>query len=215
MSTSRQYTGLDRLLMGLDDLFKATSGPRAGKIRPSPADAVEYWPLADEIQRQSGRLMRVNHAGEVSAQALYVGQATTANDPQVRDIILNSAREEVDHLDWCQRRLDELGAHSSYLNPLWYAGSFSLGALAGLVGDEWSLGFVAETEHQVVRHLDSHLARMPVEDIKSRVILEQMKIDEGKHATVAIESGARQLPGPVKKLMALFSGVMTKTAYWI
>ena len=201
--------------MGFDDLLKAKGKPSSREYRQDPADTVESGPMSEVMKRQSACLMRVNHAGEVAAQALYQGQATTANNARVRAIMLNSAIEEGDHLIWCRRRLDDLGSHTSYLNPVWYSGSFALGALAGFMGDDWSLGFVAETELQVLRHLDSHLARIPEEDTKSRAILEQMKIDEGKHATVAMESGARQLPRPVKKFMALCSRVMTKTAYWV
>ena len=160
-------------------------------------------------------MMRVNHAGEVSAQALYQGQGMTARSQGVRESMKNAAAEEVDHLVWCQQRLAELGSHTSYLNPFWYLGSLSFGIMAGLAGDRWSLGFIAETEHQVVRHIDEHLAALPVQDMKSRAILQQMRMDESRHATVAIESGAAELPRPVKQLMRFCSKVMTRTACWI
>jgi ubiquinone biosynthesis monooxygenase Coq7 len=159
--------------------------------------------------------MRVDHAGEVSAQALYQGQGLTARDPVVREKMQQSADEEIDHLVWCRERLQELDSRTSYLDPLWYVGSFTLGALAGLCGDAWSLGFVAETERQVVQHLDSHLHRLPAGDDRSRRILVQMREDEQHHGTVALEAGARELPSPVRRLMRLCSRVMTTTAYYI
>jgi ubiquinone biosynthesis monooxygenase Coq7 len=158
-------------------------------------------------------LLRVDHAGEVCAQALYQGQALTARRADVRSRLEQAAREENDHLAWCGRRLEELGSHRSLLNPLWYAGSFAIGALAGLAGDRWSLGFLAETERQVVRHLDGHLADLPPDDMKSRAILEQMREDEGRHATTAVDAGAAELPGAVKGLMAGVSRVLTAVAY--
>ncbi|HEU5338909.1 MAG TPA: 2-polyprenyl-3-methyl-6-methoxy-1,4-benzoquinone monooxygenase, partial [Sulfuricaulis sp.] len=153
--------------------------------------------------------------GEICAQALYQGQATTARLPEVRGKMDQAAQEENDHLAWTEERIRELGSHTSYLNPLWYAGSFAIGAFAGLAGDKWSLGFVAETEKQVVKHLESHLQRLPTEDLKSRQILEQMRDDEGHHATVAIESGGVPLPEPVRQLMRFASKIMTRTAYWL
>jgi len=215
MNTVRQYSLADRLILGLEEVFAPRRPGETARIRPNPADAVEDRPLTAAMRRHSGALMRVNHAGEVSAQALYQGQAVAARSARVRESMQQSADEEIDHLVWCRQRLSELGTRTSRLDPLWYAGSFSLGLAAGLCGDKWSLGFVAETERQVVRHLDSHLARLPAVDLKSRAILEQMQIDEGRHATVAIESGAAELPAAVKKLMALTSSVMTTTAYWI
>jgi ubiquinone biosynthesis monooxygenase Coq7 len=215
MNTLRQYSPLDQLVMGFDDLLRVANSSETPKIRPNPASSVNSDALTVSMRRQSACLMRVNHSGEVSAQALYKGQAITANNPRVQIIMQDSATEEIDHLYWCQQRLDDLESHTSYLNPLWYAGSFTLGAMAGYMGDEWSLGFVAETENQVVQHIDEHLERLPELDVKSRAILEQMKLDEGKHATMAIDSGARQLPEIVKNLMSLCSKIMTRTAYWI
>ncbi|MGK0298095.1 MAG: ubiquinone biosynthesis monooxygenase Coq7 [Gammaproteobacteria bacterium] len=215
MNTLRQYSPLDQLVMGFDGFLRAANKSGTLKIRPNPAISVNSDALTVSMRRQSACLMRVNHSGEVSAQALYQGQAITANNPRVQIIMQDSATEEIDHLYWCQQRLDELESHTSYLNPLWYAGSFTLGAMAGYMGDEWSLGFVAETENQVVQHIDEHLERLPELDVKSRAILEQMKLDEGKHATMAKISGARELPEMVKKLMSLCSKVMTKSSYWV
>ncbi len=169
---------------------------------------------ASKISHVSG-LMRINHTGEVCAQALYQGQAMTARLTHVRENMERAALEENDHLDWCNNRLQELGGHTSYLNPLWYLGSFTLGATAGLVGDKWSLGFVAETEKQVVKHLENHLQKIPENDQRSRAILEQMKIDEERHGTMALNAGGMELPEPVKKLMGLTSKVMTTLAYKI
>jgi ubiquinone biosynthesis monooxygenase Coq7 len=185
--------------------------------RPSPADPIdakeEVLPRA--ARRLSGRLLRVDHAGEVSAQALYRGQALTARDPEVRDQMRRSAEEENDHLAWCGQRIIELRSRRSMLGPIWYLGSYALGAVAGLAGDRWSLGFVNETERQVVKHLEDHIQRVPAGDAKSQAVLAHMKIDEAHHADVAISAGARELPGTVKRMMTLMSKVMTKTTYWI
>lgn len=183
--------------------------------RPYPAENIEEKYLSRQEKKHSAGLMRVNHAGEVSAQALYAAQAITARDPRVRERMRIAAIEEADHLVWCQRRLDELNGNISYLDPLWYLGSFTIGFFAGALGDKWNLGFVAETEKQVVTHLGSHLEKISQRDLRSRVVIEQMKKDEARHATVAIQTGAENLPAPVKKLMTLMSRVMTRTAYWI
>jgi len=159
--------------------------------------------------------MRINHSGEVSAQALYQGQALTSKNKEVKEKLQQAAIEENDHLNWTKKRIHELGSHTSLLNPLWYGGSFAIGAFAGAIGDKWNMGFLAETEHQVVEHLESHLNTLPGGDLRSRAILEQMKTDEAKHATTAIENGAAELPPPVKKLMAAMSKVMTSTTYYI
>ncbi len=158
-------------------------------------------------------LMRVNHAGEIAAQGLYQGQAATARLEQVRESMERAAEEENDHLAWCEERLAELGSRPSILNPVWYAGAFTIGAAAGLIGDRWSLGFVAETERQVVRHLDDHLDRLPEGDSRSRAILAQMKIDEQHHGAVAENAGGAALPRPVRHLMGIVSRVMTRGAY--
>ena len=159
--------------------------------------------------------MRVNHAGEVAAQALYQGQALTARGSHVRESLRQAAQEEGDHLAWCEERLRELDSHPSVLNPLWYAGSLAIGALAGVLGDRVSLGFVAETERQVEGHLAEHLQRLPLNDERSRRILAQMKADETRHGENARAAGARELPAPVKLLMKLTARVMTRTAYWV
>ncbi len=157
--------------------------------------------------------MRVNHAGEICAQALYAGQAATARDGVVRGVMQQAADEEIDHLSWCESRLHELDSRTSVLNPLWYAGSFAIGALAGLAGDRWSLGFVRETEHQVEAHLQEHIERLPQGDQRSRSILDQMKIDEAKHGRMAEDAGGRELPKPVRRVMAFTAGIMKALAY--
>jgi len=211
----RTHSSIDRLIQGFDQALHTVFGPAPAPSRPTPAAAQAKTDLSDAEREIAGRLMRINHAGEISAQALYQGQAVTARLPTVRNKMEQAATEENDHLAWTEERIRELGTHTSLLAPLWYAGSFGIGALAGLAGDKWSLGFVVETERQVIRHLDSHLARLPDHDAKSRAILEQMKDDEARHATTALAAGAAALPGPVKALMQLTSKVMTRTAYWI
>lgn len=208
----RHYDWLDRLIIGLDQRL-ASVGHRPVASRPYPGEALTEAPLSAAERRHVAGLVRVDHAGEVAAQALYHAQGLTAGDPAVRRAMQQAADEEVDHLAWCERRLAELGARSSLLGPFWYAGSFAIGAAAGLCGDRWSLGFVAETERQVVRHLDGHLAELPAADCKSRAVLEQMRSDEARHATAAVESGGAGLPEPVRRLMRFCAGVMTRTAY--
>ncbi len=212
---ARHYTPVDQLLINLDMALRTVVGRPQVTERPDPAAEQPECELSDGERRHVAGLMRINHAGEVCAQALYQGQALTARLPEVRASMERAAQEENDHLDWCERRVHEMGSHKSLLNPFWYAGSFALGALAGAAGDKWSLGFVAETERQVVRHLDSHLAQLPPQDEKSRAILEQMKEDEQHHATVALEAGGAELPWPIRKLMGLTSKVMTKSVYRI
>ncbi len=212
--TSRTYSPLDQLL-GLIDTGLRTMFVNPETSRPNPADDIEEAELSDSQRDLAGRLMRVNHAGEIAAQGLYQGQALTAKLPQVRDKMEQAAVEENDHLNWCAHRVSELGTHTSHLAPFWYLGSMTIGALAGLAGDKWSLGFVAETEKQVVKHLDSHLQQISTTDQKTHAILEQMKVDEGKHATVALQAGGANLPAPVQLLMQLSSKVMTRTAYWL
>ncbi len=200
--------------MGLDQGLAAVFG-KAVSARQHPVAPSGDADLNTGEQVLAGRLMRVNHAGEVAAQALYRGHALTAQTPAVRSHMKRAAVEENDHLAWCETRIGELASHTSLLNPLWYVGSYAIGALAGRVGDKWSLGFVAETEHQVVKHLDEHLTRLPENDAQSRAILEQMRSDEAHHATIAIEAGAALLPVPVKKWMAAVAKVMTSIAYWV
>lgn len=214
MST-RHLTPLDDLISAADRAIKTVFGGTTVAQRPNPAGAVEHDLDNAADKARAARLMRVNHSGEVAAQALYQGQALTASLDQVREAMNQAAEEENDHLVWCAERVRELGNQTSLLNPLWYLGSFAIGAAAGVIGDRWSLGLVAETEKQVVRHLDSHLERLPGSDDKSRVILEQMKVDEARHGTTAMTAGAADLPEPVKKLMTMASRVMTRTAYWL
>ena len=164
---------------------------------------------------KSTALMRVNHVGEICAQALYQGQALTARDAEVQHTLAQAAREETEHLAWTERRIAELSGRKSLLNPLWYGGSFAIGAFAGMLGDKWNLGFLAETERQVETHLAGHLKRLPHHDGKSRAIVAQMQIDEAGHATAAMSHGGVDLPMPVKLVMKLGSKVMTKTAYWV
>jgi ubiquinone biosynthesis monooxygenase Coq7 len=211
---SRQYSFLDRCLGILDNTLRTLAS--SSQISPSnPVKGIKETSLSSSDKRKSAGLMRVNHAGEVSAQALYQGQALTARSAEIRERMQRCAEEEMDHLAWTQDRLSELHSHVSYLNPFWYLGSFTIGLLAGVLGDKWSLGFIVETEKQVVEHLIKHLHELPVSDHKSRAVIEQMRWDEAKHANVALEAGASELPPPVKLLMRLMSKVMTTTAYWV
>jgi ubiquinone biosynthesis monooxygenase Coq7 len=203
-------TTADALLIAADAALRTLSGG-ARAARPSPQAPDQELAPADK--RLSGALMRVNHVGEVCAQALYQAQALTARDPAVRDAMTQAAREEIDHLAWTQQRLGELGDRPSLLNPLWYAGAFAIGLAAGRAGDGISLGFLAETERQVEKHLASHLDRLPAHDERSRAIVAQMKIDEALHAQHAETAGATPLPRPVTWLMRAASKVMTVTAH--
>lgn len=195
--------------------MRTVFGAHTAAQRPNPGRLVEQPPLTEAASKHSAALMRINHTGEVCAQALYQGQALTAKLSSVRHSMEQAAEEENDHLYWCRERIHELGSHTSYLNPVWYLGSFTIGASAGFIGDKWSLGFVAETEKQVVRHLESHLQQIPAHDYKSREILLQMKDDEQHHATVAMEAGAATLPAPIQFLMKVSAKMMTSTTYWI
>ena len=200
----------DRALRAL--LAPPTAGRPLPAIAPAEARQADAALTLDE-KRESAALMRVNHAGEVAAQALYHAQALFARDPEVREFMLASAREETDHLAWCETRLKELGARPSVLNPLWYAGSFGIGTLAALLGDRASLGFVAETERQVEGHLKGHLERLPPDDLRSRTIVEAMCHDEVGHGREAQSAGAASLPGPVRELMRRTASIMTHTSY--
>jgi ubiquinone biosynthesis monooxygenase Coq7 len=211
----RHYSPIDQFLIHADTALRTVAGKPLATHRPYPADGIEDCTMNDAERKHVAGLMRVNHSGEVSAQALYQGQSITARNLDVREKLEQAALEENDHLVWTENRLHELGERTSLLNPLWYTGSFAIGAFAGALGDKWNLGFLAETEHQVVRHLDEHLNKIPPADKRSRVILEQMKIDEARHATTALDHGGEALPIPVKKLMQAMSRVMTRTAYWI
>ncbi len=209
----RNLTSADRLILNFDQALRTLFGRPLVTERPNPAEACAHSELPEEERDHVMRLMRINHTGEVCAQALYQGQALTARRPEVRHAMERSAREENDHLAWCEERVEELGGRLSLLNPFWYAGSFALGAAAGLAGDKWSLGFVAETEKQVEGHLDEHLAQVPESDCRTRAILEQMKEDEIRHGQKAKAHGGVELPGPVKLAMKLMSKVMTTTVY--
>jgi ubiquinone biosynthesis monooxygenase Coq7 len=186
---------------------------RASRTLPTPVQPPGE--MTDSERREAGALMRVNHVGEVCAQALYTAQAAVARDPVLRAQLLEASHEETDHLAWTRERLDALGARPSLLNPLWYAGAFGLGLVAGRLGDPLSLGFVAETERQVEAHLDSHLGRLPAADSASRAVVEQMKVDEARHAAQAVGAGAAELPAPAKALMRMASRVMTTVAHRI
>jgi len=208
----RTLNMIDKLINEIDQALRTvyTLAPTTERLNPS-ADIKMECELSEEEHKLSSKLMRINHAGEVSAQGLYRGQALTAKRDDIREQMERSAMEENDHLNWCETRLDELNAHKSYFGPFWYMGSFTLGALAGLVGDKWSLGFVKETEDQVVRHLDEHIDKISSNDTPSLAILKQMKIDEAHHADIAVEAGAEKLPLPIRKIfMPLTSKVMTK-----
>jgi len=214
--TSRRLTPFDRVLAEFEHALRTASGTTGhAAARANPGADRPAAELSEGERVEAGRLMRVNHAGEIAAQALYQGQAFMAHKSEVREAMRQSAAEEVDHLAWCEARLKELDTSVSRLDPLWYAGSFAIGALAGLAGDAASLGFIAETEKQVVEHLGRHLQRLPAQDEKSRAILEQMQRDEARHGAIAAHAGGAKLPLPVRMLMRLTSKVMTETAYWI
>nr|WP_288358702.1 2-polyprenyl-3-methyl-6-methoxy-1,4-benzoquinone monooxygenase [uncultured Pseudomonas sp.] len=215
MANDRQYSPVDRLLLQADMALR-TLLPFSGQpSRPSPAIVEQEAELDTQQTRHIAGLMRINHTGEVCAQALYQGQALTARLPRVREAMEHAADEEIDHLAWCEQRIRQLGSHPSVLNPLFYGLSFGVGAVAGLVSDRVSLGFVAATEDQVVKHLDEHLEQIPEQDNKSRAILEQMRSDELEHANSALDAGGVRFPAPIKLGMTLLSKVMTKATYRI
>lgn len=196
------------------DIGLRTVFTEAKPSRERPDNAIKEDLIPETEKSKVAALMRINHVGEICAQALYSGQALTSRNPAIVEALKEAAAEETDHLAWCESRIQELGGRKSLLNPLWYAGSFSLGAVAGAIGDKWNLGFLAETEQQVSAHLSTHLAQLPAEDTKTRAIIEQMHTDESAHAEDAHNLGAAELPTPVKKMMKLSSKVMTKTAYY-
>ncbi|WP_343029523.1 2-polyprenyl-3-methyl-6-methoxy-1,4-benzoquinone monooxygenase [Janthinobacterium sp. CAN_S7] len=214
MTANRYLDPLDRLIVGADKALRVIAGV-ASASRPSPAAHAPDAQLSAPEQRHSAGLMRVNHVGEVCAQALYNSQARYARSPATRAQFDEAGREEEDHLAWTAQRLTELGSRLSLLNPLWYAGSFALGTIAARMGDGRSLGFVVETERQVEAHLASHLQELPPQDAKSRAIVKQMAIDEIEHGAAAQRLGAIETPAPVKALMGIMGKVMTKTAYYI
>ncbi|MGJ7538645.1 MULTISPECIES: 2-polyprenyl-3-methyl-6-methoxy-1,4-benzoquinone monooxygenase [unclassified Variovorax] len=205
---------IDPVLTAADAALRTLfARPHATRATPAPSQAPGE--MSEAERREAGALMRVNHVGEVCAQALYTAQAAVTRDPALRAHFIEAAHEETDHLAWTRQRLDELGARPSILNPLWYAGAFGLGLVAGRLGDPLSLGFVAETERQVEAHLDSHLDRLPPGDSASKAVVEQMKLDEARHASQAVDAGAAELPAPAKALMRVASRVMTTLAHRI
>lgn len=205
---------LDELITTFDTGLRTLLAP-ASPNRQRPDSAIADPVLAPAQKQQAIALMRVNHVGEVCAQALYSGQALTTHNPQITQALKQAANEETDHLAWCEQRINELGGRKSLLNPFWYAGSFALGAIAGAVADKWNLGFLAETEQQVGAHLDSHLSKLSPDDIKTRLIITQIKQDEHRHAEDAKALGGAELPSAIKIGMKLASKIMTTTAYYI
>jgi len=203
---------IDRFILQFDKALRTVFAP-APTVRAMPGADLPEAELDEAERHHAAALMRIDHVGEVCAQALYQGQALTCRDPVVRDALRQAAWEETEHLNWTERRIAELGGRKSLLNPLWYGGSLAIGVVAGKLGDDWNLGFLAETEHQVEAHLDGHLTSLPATDLRSRAVVDQMKADEIRHAETAIQLGARELPGPVKLAMAAMSKVMTSTAY--
>ncbi|MCH9756133.1 MAG: 2-polyprenyl-3-methyl-6-methoxy-1,4-benzoquinone monooxygenase [Gammaproteobacteria bacterium] len=210
----RKINRLDRLLIEADATLRTLKAPKTRECtRDNPAAFIPNSQLSPSEKKHVAGLMRVNHAGEVCAQALYRGQALTAKLDTIRDQMNEAAAEEIDHLAWCETRLQELNSKPSMLNPFWYAGSWLIGAFAGLIGDKWSLGFVAETERQVTAHLEQHLKRLPASDQRTHAILSQMKADEIAHAELAHDSGAANLPPLIQRLMYAISKVLTSSSY--
>ena len=208
-------TLVDRFILEFDTALRSVvGGANAGRPIPGSEVGGSTTLNADERKHAAG-LMRVNHVGEVCAQALYQSQKLVARNSQIQEMLDHSGQEEMDHLAWCETRLKELGSHTSFLNPFWYAGSFAIGLAAGLAGDQWSLGFVAETEKQVENHLESHLQKLPEDDHRSRAIVDQMRLDEIAHGQAALHAGGVNLPEPIQKMMQTMSKLMTTTAYKI
>lgn len=209
-----QFSFIDKLIINTDRALRTlAAGSDMTSNRPSPAQPLGEADLTESERKTSAALMRVNHTGEVCAQALYQGQALTAKLPHIRAEMEHAAAEEIDHLVWCQERIDALNSHTSYLNPVWYGLSFAIGAGAGLISDKVSLGFVAATEDQVCKHLQQHLAELPQSDLRSRAVVSQMLDDEARHAEMALTAGGYRFPTPVKSLMTLVSKVMTTSSY--
>jgi len=205
----------DRLIIEFDTALKSISGGAHPQRSMPINEDLGKTTLSETERAHAAGLMRVNHVGEVCAQALYQSQKLLARDSHIQEMLNHSAQEEMDHLAWCEARVKELGSHTSYLNPFWYAGSFAIGLIAGLAGDKWSLGFVAETEKQVENHLQSHLETLPENDQQSRAIVQQMRLDEIEHGKGAIDAGGVVLPPVIQKLMEASSKLMTSTAYKI
>jgi ubiquinone biosynthesis monooxygenase Coq7 len=211
----RSLTPLDRLLTGVNNARRTVAAPAGRPARGNPARDIAEANLTDKEKAHAAGLMRVNHSGEIAAQALYQGHAAVARDRSIEAQMQKAADEEFDHLAWCEERLAELGESPSRFSPFWYAGAFAIGAASGILGDRWSLGFIAETERQVCDHLESHFDLLPADDRRSRAILEKMHREEAEHGENAIDAGAAELPEPVKGLMRLTAMVMTRTAYWL
>lgn len=210
----RRHSALDRVLGEFDYVLRTLAAPARG-TRPNPARSLPEAELDPTARRHTARLMRINHTGEVCAQALYQGQSLTARVVANREALRGASAEEVDHLAWCEARIAELGGRTSFLNPLWYAGSLALGVVAGLAGDRWNLAFLKETERQVGGHLAGHLAQIPDTDQRTRAIVEQMKVDEAGHAELAEQLGAAEFPAPIKWAMKVSSKLMTRSVYWV
>jgi len=209
----RHFSTIDRIIGGIDSAFRTINAGPATAARPYPAEDVQECELSEKDKKHAAGLMRVNHAGEVAAQGLYQGHAAIARDPAIEAQIKNAADEELDHLAWCEQRLEELGSGPSALRPVWYGGAFIMGAASGILGDKWSLGFIEETEHQVAEHLTGHLAELPENDQRSRKIVGQMREEEEAHGANAQAAGAAELPPPIRELMRMVAKVMTATAY--
>ena len=213
MNKTPQLEGIDHVIAGLDTALKSIFAKQSpNRKSPATAGKIPEQDLSELERKKSIELMRVNHVGEVCAQALYQGQALTARSAEVKDKMQEAAAEEIDHLSWCDERITELGGRTSLLNPIWYAGSLGLGTIAGLIGDKWSLGFLEETENQVEQHLAEHLDYLPENDHRSRAIVEQMKIDEAKHAQMAHDNGAEELPTIIKSAMKSTANLMKVVA---
>lgn len=212
---ARLLSPLDKFLVSANNALRTIAAPAGRPSRTYPASNVDEPHLDETDRAHAAGLMRVNHAGEVAAQALYQGHAMTARDKSIEQQMQHAAEEEFDHLAWCEQRLLELGESPSRLSPVWYAGAYAIGAASGALGDKWSLGFIAETEQQVCDHLEEHLDALPENDAKSRAIIEQMHAEEQQHGENAKNAGAAELPAPLQKLMRATAKVMTKTAYWV
>ena len=205
---------IDDLIVEFDKGLRTLLAP-ARTSRPLPGKSLAEAEMGEEEKRLAVALMRVNHSGEICAQALYQGQALTARQPEIQQALKQAASEETEHLNWCESRINDLGGRKSLLNPAWYTGSLAIGALVGVLGDKWNLGFLAETERQVGSHLQSHLASLPQQDEKSRAVVQQMYVDETQHSDMAVKLGGAELPLPVKLAMRFSGKVMTRTAYWV
>ncbi len=209
----RQFTAIDRFLIRLDEAVRTINTSPARGSRPYPAEDVDEIVLSGQEKTHAANLMRVNHAGEIAAQGLYQGHAVVARDPNIEAQMRESADEELDHLAWCEKRLDELGSSPSRLRPIWYGGAFAMGVASGILGDKWSLGFIEETERQVSDHLSSHLNQLPENDHRSRKIVRQMRDEEEAHGAKAHAAGAAALPAPITNAMRAIAKIMTTVAY--